>query len=85
MRAIILGATGAIGKDLVQELINDDTIEQIAIFVRRDPGINNEKVTTHIETSTSRMSGDSPYKAMSYSLAWVQRAKQLAQRRINTR
>jgi|GEM_PF-27586 len=48
MRAIILGATGAIGKDLVQELINDDTIEQIAIFVRRDPGINNEKVTTHI-------------------------------------
>ncbi len=30
------------------ELINDDTIEQIAIFVRRDPGINNEKVTTHI-------------------------------------
>ena len=23
-------------------------IEQIAIFVRRDPGINNEKVTTHI-------------------------------------
>ena len=48
MRAIILGATGAIGKDLVQELINDDTIEQIAIFVRRDPGINNKKVTTHI-------------------------------------
>ncbi len=49
MRAIILGATGAIGKDLVQELINDDTIEQIAIFVRRDPGINSKKSNRRLQ------------------------------------
>ena len=48
MKVIIIGATGAIGKNLVQELINDNTIEHIAIFVRRDPGIKNEKVQTHI-------------------------------------
>jgi len=39
MKAIILGATGAVGKDLVQQLISDDTFEEIDLFVRRDAGI----------------------------------------------
>ena len=48
MKAIILGATGAVGKDLVQQLISDDTFEEIDLFVRRDAGIQHKKVKTHI-------------------------------------
>ena len=44
MRALVIGATGAVGRDLVQLLIHDDSFEEINIFVRRDPNIKNEKV-----------------------------------------
>lgn len=48
MRALIIGATGAVGRDLVQLLIHDDSFEEINIFVRRDPNIKNEKVKVHV-------------------------------------
>lgn len=37
MKAIILGATGAIGRDLVQELLQDDSVTELYLLVRRIP------------------------------------------------
>lgn len=48
MKALILGASGAVGKDLLQELLKDERFDQIDLFVRRDLAIDNPKITTHI-------------------------------------
>lgn len=44
MKAIVIGATGATGKPLVQELINDSNYQEIVILVRRDAKISHPKV-----------------------------------------
>lgn len=48
MKALILGASGAVGKDLLKELLKDERFDQIDLFVRRDLAIDNPKITTHI-------------------------------------
>ncbi len=35
MKALVIGATGAVGKDLVGLLLSDETVERVDIFVRR--------------------------------------------------
>ena len=45
MKAIILGATGAIGRDLVQELLQDDSVTELYLLVRRIPeGLSSPKL-----------------------------------------
>ncbi len=39
MQALVLGATGAIGKDLVEQLLQDNTFDRVDIFVRREVNI----------------------------------------------
>ena len=48
MKAIVLGATGAVGKDLTELLLNDDSFDSVEIFVRRDSGFSNPKLITHV-------------------------------------
>lgn len=48
MHAIIIGATGATGKDLLDLLLKDDSFHQIDIFVRRDVDIQHEKLKVHV-------------------------------------
>ena len=48
MRAIVIGATGATGKDLLQLLLKDDSFHQVDIFVRRNPNIKHDKLITHV-------------------------------------
>ncbi|WBL14866.1 NAD(P)H-binding protein [Sutcliffiella sp. NC1] len=48
MRALIIGATGATGKDLLDLLLKDDSFQQIDIFVRRDVDIQHEKLNIHV-------------------------------------
>jgi len=48
MNTILLGATGATGKDLLDLLLKDDSINRIDVFVRRDINILNEKLHIHI-------------------------------------
>jgi len=48
MKALIIGATGATGKDLLQKLIEDSYFTEIHIFGRRNLEINNAKVFQHI-------------------------------------
>ncbi|MFT3907948.1 MAG: NAD(P)H-binding protein [Ferruginibacter sp.] len=45
MKALIIGATGATGKDLVNLLLNDNDYTSVAIFVRRNTGIIHSKLT----------------------------------------
>ncbi len=48
MNAIIIGATGATGKDLLEQILKDDAFTQVAVFVRRPIDIEHPKLTTHI-------------------------------------
>ncbi|HEX7845978.1 MAG TPA: NAD(P)H-binding protein [Chitinophagaceae bacterium] len=45
MKALIIGATGATGKDLVQTLLQDQGYREVVIFVRRATGISDPKLT----------------------------------------
>ncbi|MCS3869979.1 uncharacterized protein YbjT (DUF2867 family) [Chryseobacterium ginsenosidimutans] len=48
MKALIIGATGATGKDLVNQLLNDKDFEEVDIFVRKPIDIQNDKLKTHV-------------------------------------
>lgn len=48
MRALVLGATGATGKDLVAGLLADRTFTAVDIFVRRPVDLAHEKLNVHI-------------------------------------
>ncbi len=48
MKALVIGATGATGKDLVKQLCQDSDFDEIDIFVRRRSDFHHEKVKAHI-------------------------------------
>lgn len=48
MKAIVLGATGAVGLDLVEMLLRDDAFSEVEVFVRRAMPIENGKLITRI-------------------------------------
>jgi len=64
MKALVIGATGAVGKDLVQQLIEDSTFERVDIFVRREVKNPAAKVVAHVvdfdhpETWADQLKGD---------------------------
>ncbi len=45
MKALIIGATGATGKDLVNVVLNDQQYTEVVTFVRRPGGITHPKLT----------------------------------------
>ncbi len=64
MKALVLGATGAIGKDLVGLLLKDPAFERVDIFVRREVNIPSAKLVVHVvdfdhpEQWADKLSGD---------------------------
>ena len=48
MKALVIGATGATGKDLVNQLCQDSDFDEIDIFVRRRSDFHHEKVKVHL-------------------------------------
>ncbi|MCS0670027.1 NAD(P)H-binding protein [Cytobacillus firmus] len=48
MHALLIGATGATGKDLLDLLLEDDSFHQVDIFVRRDLHIQHEKLKVNV-------------------------------------
>jgi uncharacterized protein YbjT (DUF2867 family) len=46
--AIIVGATGATGKDLLELLLKDNSFYKVDVFVRRHIDIKHEKLTVHV-------------------------------------
>ena len=70
MKALVIGATGAVGKDLVQQLLTDEAFEKVDIFVRREVNIPSEKLTVHVvdfdhpETWADQLQGDVLFSCM---------------------
>jgi uncharacterized protein YbjT (DUF2867 family) len=48
MHALLIGATGATGKDLLDLLLNDDDFDRVDIFVRRAIDRIHEKLNVHV-------------------------------------
>ena len=48
MKALVIGATGAIGKDLVEQLLLTDIFDRVDIFVRREVKISSAKLVVHV-------------------------------------
>lgn len=48
MKALVIGATGATGKDLVNQLLNDKDFEEVDIFVRKPVDIQNDRLNVHV-------------------------------------
>lgn len=48
MKALVIGATGATGKDLVNQLLEDSEFEEITIFVRKPVDIQNDKLKVYV-------------------------------------
>ena len=48
MKALIIGATGATGKDLLAKLLEDDTYSEIHSFVRKPMSISHPKLHAHV-------------------------------------
>ena len=48
MKVLLIGATGATGRDLLELLLKDEEIHQVDIFVRREMILKHEKLNIHI-------------------------------------
>ncbi len=48
LNALVIGATGATGRELVNLLINDEDFDQVSIFVRKAPKLEHEKLKIHV-------------------------------------
>lgn len=64
MKALIIGATGATGKDLVNVLLEDNSYTGVVLFVRRTTGLVHPKLTEvltdfdHLEKVSDQIKGD---------------------------
>lgn len=74
MKALVIGATGATGKDLVNQLLKDNDFEEINVFVRKPIDIQNEKLKVHIvnfehpEEWKSQVQGDVAFSCLGTTL-----------------
>ncbi|MGK9369418.1 NAD(P)H-binding protein [Melioribacter sp. Ez-97] len=48
MKALVIGATGATGKNLLGMALKDDYFTKVDIFVRRNVSLSNEKLTVRV-------------------------------------
>ncbi|WP_294296249.1 NAD(P)H-binding protein [uncultured Chryseobacterium sp.] len=48
MKALVIGATGATGKDLVNQLLQDQDFDEIKVFVRKPVDIQNDRVKVYV-------------------------------------
>ena len=55
LHALVLGATGATGKEIINLLLNDDAYNKVSIFVRRKPNIEHNKLMVY-EVDFSKLS-----------------------------
>lgn len=72
--ANVIGATGLVGKQLVQQLLNDERFEKVRIFVRRETGLKHPKLEQLIvdfgktETWEKQLTGDVLFSALGTTL-----------------
>lgn len=74
MNALLIGATGATGSDLLQLLLDDAGVERVEIFVRSDPQIKHTKLKIHLtdfqkpEQWSHRVKGDVLFSCLGTTL-----------------
>lgn len=74
MKALVIGATGATGKDLVNQLLTDKDFEEITIFVRKPVAIQNDKLKIqvvnfdHPEEWKDKVQGDVAFSCLGTTL-----------------
>ena len=70
LHVLVIGATGATGRELVQLLLKDDDFSQVSIFVRTAPNIKHKKLKTHVidfkelEKHKDKIKGDILFSAL---------------------
>ena len=70
LHALIIGATGATGRELVKRLLIDNDFSQVTIFVRTAPNIKHKKLKIHVidfkdlEESKEKIKGDILFSAL---------------------
>ena len=75
MKALIIGATGATGKDLVTQLLADDTYSEVHCFVRKPLPLSHPKLHAHVvnfdtpETWADLVRGDVAFSCLGTTLA----------------
>ena len=77
MKALIIGATGATGKDLLSQLLADDTYSEVHCFVRKPMSITHPKLHAHVvnfetpEAWADLLHGDVAFSCLGSTLAVV--------------
>ena len=75
MKALIIGATGATGKDLLLQLLADDTYTEVHCFVRKPMSISHPKLHAHVinfdtpEAWADLLHGDVAFSCLGTTLA----------------
>ncbi|MFN8699967.1 MAG: NAD-dependent epimerase/dehydratase family protein [Flavobacteriales bacterium] len=47
-KALVIGATGLVGKQLVKQLLDDSGFSEVVCFVRRHSGVAHPRLTEHL-------------------------------------
>lgn len=74
LKAVVIGATGATGSELVKQLLQSDSFEKVTVFVRRDYSLIHPKLEVHRvdfdqqELWTDLVVGDIAFSAMGTTL-----------------
>lgn len=74
MKALVIGATGATGKDLVSQLLQDQDFDEIHVFVRKPVNIRNNKLKVNVvdfdkpEEWKSKVKGDVVFSCLGTTL-----------------
>ena len=72
--ANVIGATGLVGKQLVQLLLKNENFDKVRIFVRRSSGISHPKLEEqlidfgHVESWAEKLTGDVLFSALGTTL-----------------
>lgn len=75
MKALIIGATGATGKDLLSQLLADDTYSEVHCFVRKPLALTHPKLHAHVvdfetpELWADLLRGDVAFSCLGTTLA----------------
>lgn len=75
MKAIVIGSTGMVGKQLIQLLVNDNKYSEIVSFVRRPSGFSHPKLIENVidfdqpETWENLVTGDVLFSTLGTTIA----------------
>lgn len=74
LHALVIGATGATGQEIVTRLLDDKAFKKVSVFVRRKPNIEHKKLIIHkidfskIEDFKGLIRGDVLFSALGTTL-----------------